>query len=151
MSTIHQRHNSPSEWNQTLILSVSGYTVFHIIDNLRQYGLWTACYYYLECEQTSCESTTWINDRTTNCSYKNKNNVKLRACKHGLLELSTTAGQGRINNMTTLQTRACPLVLPIFLNETWHRTLPELLNRTCNMKQIPSLIFKITPKYRMIC
>ncbi len=74
----------------------------------------------------------------------------MRACKHGLLELST-AGQGRINNMTTLQTRACPLVLPVFLSETWHRALPELLNKTCNMQLKPTLTIKMTPKYQMIC
>ncbi len=58
----------------------------------------------------------------------------MRACKHGLLELST-AGQGRISSLTTLQTRAYPLVLPVFLRETWHRALPELLNETYNMQQ----------------
>ncbi len=52
----------------------------------------------------------------------------MRACKHGLLELST-AGQGRMKYMTTLQTRAFPLVLHVFLSETWPRALPELLNK----------------------
>ncbi len=69
----------------------------------------------------------------------------MHACKHDLLELST-AGQGRINNMTTLQTRACALDLPVFLSETWHRTLPELLIKTCNMQQNPNLTFKNYPK-----
>ncbi len=70
---------------------------------------------------------------TTSCSYKANNVKQMRAYKHGLLELSTV-GQGRIKYVTILQTRAYPLVLPVFLSETWHRALPELLNKlaTCN-------------------
>ncbi len=48
--------------------------------------------------------------------------------------------------MTTLHTQARPLVLPVFLRETWHRALPELLNRTCNVQQKSTSTFKITPK-----
>ncbi len=76
---------------------------------------------------------------------KKQEQCKLRACKHGLLELST-AGQGRINNMTALQTQARPLVLPVFLSETWHRALPELLNKTCYMQLKSTSTFKRTPK-----
>ncbi len=62
-----------------------------------------------------------------------------------LLELST-AGQGRISSLTTLQIRAYPLVLPVFLSKTWHRALPELLNETCNVQQKSTSTFKVTPK-----
>ncbi len=49
--------------------------------------------------------------------------------------------------MTTLQTRACPLVLPVFLSEAWHRALPELLNKqaTCNKTLTEHL--KLSPSY----
>ncbi len=69
----------------------------------------------------------------------------MRACQHGLLELSTV-GQGRIKYMTTLQTRACPLVLPVFLSETWHWALPELLNKHATCNNSLTSYFESTPK-----
>ncbi len=69
----------------------------------------------------------------------------MRACKHSLLELST-AGQGRMKYVTTLQTRACPLEFTIFLSKTWHRALPELLNKHATCNKTLTEHFRLTPK-----
>ncbi len=49
--------------------------------------------------------------------------------------------------MTILQTRACPLVFPVFLSETWHRVLPELLNKHTTYNQTLTEHLRLSQNY----